>query len=72
MIDVTKMTFVDSSIPIEDRISFLRHCDKMYAVGNSPIADAEYDVEYYNVCEWLEKNDPDNDYLNEVGGDHVY
>jgi len=72
MADVTKMTSVDSNLPMEDRIDFLRHCDKMYAVGQSPISDAQYDIEYYRVCEWLEENDPDNDYLNEVGGDHVY
>jgi DNA ligase (NAD+) len=72
MIDVTKKTFVDSSLTIDERIAFLRHCDKTYAIGNSPISDAEYDKEYYAVCEWLEENDPNNDYLNEVGGEHVY
>lgn len=72
MIDITKLTSVDSNLPIEDRISFLRHCSKTYEVGQSPISDAEYDREYYSVCEWLEENDPDNDFLNEVGGEHVY
>jgi len=72
MPDVTKMTAVDSTLPIEDRIAFLRHCCKTYEVGQSPISDAEYDREYYTVCEWLEENDPDNEFLNEVGGEHVY
>jgi DNA ligase (NAD+) len=72
MTDVTKMTSVDSSAPMEIRIDFLRHCCATYEIGNSPISDAEYDREYYAVCEWLEENDPDNDFLNEVGGEHVY
>jgi len=72
MSDVTKMTSVDANLPMDDRIAFLRHCDKMYAIGQSPISDAEYDREYYAVCEWLEENDPENEYLNEVGGEHVY
>lgn len=70
--DVTKLTAVDNTLPIEDRISFLRHCSKTYEVGQSAISDAEYDREYYAVCEWLEENDSENDFLNEVGGEHVY
>jgi len=72
MIDVTKMTAVDNTLTMPERIEFLRHCDKMYVIGKSPISDAQYDVEYYAVCGWLEVNDPGNDYLNEVGGDHIY
>ncbi|HUW49324.1 MAG TPA: NAD-dependent DNA ligase LigA [Patescibacteria group bacterium] len=72
MTDVTKMTSVDPTLPIEDRINFLRHCEKMYAVGTPPISDAQYDLEYYNVCDWLEANDPEHPYLDEVGGEHIY
>jgi len=74
MIDITKLTAVDQTLSIEKRIEFLRHCANVYETGQSPISDAEYDREYYAVCDYLEKHDPDNDFLNEVGGleDHLY
>jgi len=72
MVDITTMNSVNSSLPIKQRIEFLRHCSKTYEVGRSPISDSEYDREYYSVCEWLEENDPDNEFLNEVGGEHIY
>jgi DNA ligase (NAD+) len=63
--DVTKQTKVDKSLSIVDRIAFLRHCAKLYETnGTSPITDAEYDVEYYEL-EALIPNDP---FFDEVGG----
>ena len=70
--DVTKQTKVDKTLPIKRRIAFLKFCaDKYETDGSSPISDAIYDKEYYE----LESLDPDNKFFEEVGGidkDHIY
>ena len=70
--DVKKMKKVDKSLPLKDRIAFLRHCANLYETnGTSPISDAAYDQEYYEL-ESIAPNDP---FFEEVGGwadEHIY
>ena len=71
-IDVKNMKKVDKSLDFETRIEFLRHCASLYeSNGTSPISDAEYDKEYYE----LENINPNHEFFNEVGGNfetHIY
>ena len=57
---------------IDERISFLEHCAKLYETsGNSPLTDHEYDKEYA-ACQKLK---PDHPFFLTVGGldeEHVY
>lgn len=56
---------IDKSLPINDRIAFLRNCAKFYETnGTSPIDDKSYDIEYAE----LELLAPDDPFFNEVGG----
>ena len=70
--DVKKMSKVDKSLSIKDRIAFLQHCADLYETnGSSPISDQVYDQEYYE----LEKLDGDNPFFYSVGGiadAHIY
>lgn len=69
--DYSKMTKVDRSLPVDDRIAFLKYCADMYELGTSPISDMEYDKEYYE----LEQAYPDNPFFHTVGGmddEHIY
>jgi len=63
--DATKQNKVDKTLSVDDRIAFLRHCAKLYeSNGTSPITDAVYDSEYYE----LERLAPNNPFFDEVGG----
>lgn len=65
MVDYSKMTKVNKSLSIADRIGFLRYCSELYNTdGSSKISDKEYDIEF----DELENIDPDNDFFSEVGG----
>jgi len=70
--DVTKQKKVDKSLPVKDRIAFLRHCANLYeANGTSPVSDAEFDKEYYEI----ESLAPNDSFFEEVGGmadEHIY
>ena len=70
--DFSKQKHVDKTQPLKDRFGFLKHCADLYETnGSSPISDAEYDQEYYE----LESIDPNNSFFDEVGGmadEHVY
>lgn len=60
-----KQKKVDKSLSVADRIAFLRLCAKLYETnGTSPISDADYDAEYYEL-EQIVPNDP---FFDEVGG----
>ena len=51
---------------IDERINYLRECDKKYEIGErSPLTDAEYDVEYNELKNLV----PDHEYFLEVGGE---
>jgi DNA ligase (NAD+) len=64
-IDFSKIKKIDKTISIEDRIGFLRYCAQQYETnGTSPITDAVYDQEFYE----LQSLDPNNDFFDEVGG----
>lgn len=50
---------------IDERIEFLRHCANLYeSGGDSPLTDAEYDKEYYDLKAIV----PDHPFFEEVGG----
>jgi DNA ligase (NAD+) len=70
--DAKKMKHVDTSLPIKDRIAFLKYCADLYETnGTSPISDAEWDKEYYEL-EIIAPNDP---FFEQVGGmsdEHIY
>jgi len=70
--DISKMTKVDKSLPLADRIAFLKHCADLYETnGTSPLSDFEYDDEYYD----LEALAPDDPFFDTVGGiadEHIY
>lgn len=60
---------VDTSLPLEDRKSFLEYCANLYETnGTSPISDAEYDKEYYAI----QAIDPNWDIVGGIAEDHVY
>lgn len=63
---------INKSLPVNDRIKFLKHCSELYeSNGSSPISDTDYDNEYYE----LERLDPNNSFFDEVGGisdNHIY
>lgn len=63
-------TKIDKSLSVKERIAFLRQCAKLYETGASPLTDADYDSEYYEL-QALAPNDP---FWDEVGGmeDHIY
>jgi len=59
---------VDKTKSISERIAFLRECcDKYETTGTSPISDAEYDKEYYE----LQAIAPTDPFFSEVGGLNV-
>lgn len=65
------MSNIDTKLPFEKRIAFLRKCNELYEhSGKSPITDAEYDREYAA----LRDINPDHEFFSEVGGDieHIY
>ena len=57
---------------IDDKISYLRECAKMYEAGKPIITDGEYDTLYNNA----KAEDPQNSYFNESGAEideeHIY
>jgi len=63
---------IDSTKSFEERIEFLRNCSDLYeSNGNSPVSDAEYDLEYHA----LQEINPDHPFFSEVGGraeNHIY
>lgn len=69
--DYSKMKSVDKSLPIKDRISFLKECAKKYEAGCPLISDKEYDEEYYYL-----NSISDDEFFDAVGGeidkDHIY
>ena len=69
--DHSKLSKIDKSLSVEDRIGFLKYCADQYELGSSPISDAEYDQEYY----FLESQSPDHKFFQSVGGideEHIY
>jgi DNA ligase (NAD+) len=66
------MENVNKNLSFEERIAFLRNCASLYeSSGTSPISDAEYDDEYYE----LQKINPNHKFFSEVGGkfdEHIY
>lgn len=60
---------VNTSLPLEERKSFLEHCADLYETnGKSPISDAEYDKEY-NAIKSL---DPTWDIIGGLAEEHAY
>lgn len=70
--DISKMTKVDKTLPLDDRIAFLKHCANLYETnGTSPISDFCYDDEYYDL-EALAPEDPFFDTVGGISDEHIY
>ena len=60
---------IDEQKTVDERIEFLRECANLYEAGkNSPLSDALYDKEYYELKEIA----PNHSFFDEVGGQTVY
>ena len=68
----SNQTIVDTTLSIEDRISFLKYCCEKYETdGTSPISDYEFDTEFYKLQSLV----PDHLFFKEIGGidrEHIY